>query len=58
MNHCDHKRIERKGRACFICRDCGDDVTLYLVFLYEAETPIFQSLPTSGTQRPERERTA
>lgn len=57
MTHCDHKNIERKGRACYICKECGDDVTLYLVFLHEAEKPIFQS-PPSGTQRPEGERTA
>lgn len=30
------KRVIRAGRACWLCRECGADVSLHLVFMAHA----------------------
>ena len=39
MTDCPHDYDNpiRKGRAHYVCKDCGDDITLLLVLLYEAQ---------------------
>lgn len=37
---CDHDldRPIRKGRAHYVCRLCGEDITMYLLLLKELES--------------------
>ncbi len=36
-NQCDYENPVRYGRADLRCKDCGRDITLELVLMYEVE---------------------
>jgi hypothetical protein len=35
-SNCDEKKIVRKGRAWYVCENCGVDNSLYVVLMWQA----------------------